>query len=142
MTEETQPLTPEEVAKDESLVDEVELAGHAEESEPDPVAGVVADQLSEKATKSIKETKEVLAALNVLSEFIAKMFADGHVNSADFVHVLALLKDLDTFSDAFGNISEVDDELKDLDDAEVIELGLAAYSLVKKTVAAVKKKSK
>jgi hypothetical protein len=118
---------------------EAQLERDIEDMEADPVAEEVAKEVAPETKRGIKETKEVLEALNVLAEFFARMFADGQVNSSDFIHVVGLMKNLDTFGSAIGGFREVDDELKDLDEAELIELGLAAYGLVKKVVSAVKK---
>lgn len=89
-------------------------------------------------TKGTKEIEEVIKALEVVAEFAAKLFADGKVDGSDFLHVIALLKEADTFMDAVDGISETGEELKDLDETELIQLGLAGYKLVKKVVAAVK----
>ena len=106
----------------------------------DEVQEEIKEVVSESAEKSIKETKEVMAALSVLADFLAKVMADGQVNASDFVHLVGLMQKLEVFTDAFGNIKEVGSEVKDLDQAELIELGMMAYSLVQKVVMAVKKK--
>lgn len=142
MNEETQS---EELSEEEQINEEVELQQAHDETFPatfpaDAVEEIVSKEIAPETKRSIKETKEVFAVLEVLTNFTEKVFADGQVNGSDFVHILSLLKDVKVFSDAYGNISDVDDELKDLDEAELIELGLLAYSLVKKVVKAVHKK--
>jgi len=126
MSEETKPETTEESTQEEVV---------AEETIAQPTPVVVAAH-----GHGIKETKEILKALDVLADFAGRVMADGQINGADLLAAVALFQDFSTFSDAFMGVKNIDDELKDLDEAELIELGMAGYKLVKKIVDAVKKK--
>ena len=86
----------------------------------------------------LKETKEAIAALELLAVDGAKILSDGKVNVADIPVALDLLTKLNVFVEAVKNIKEVPDELKDLDEKEVIELGLCIYGLIKNVIAATK----
>lgn len=133
MTEET---------NEEFNVEEVEAALPAETAPEltDPVVAEIAAVVSPQKERGIKETLEVLKALDLLGDFVAKLFADGQVNSADFVHIVSLIKDFDSFSDAVSDADMISDELKDLSSDEVMELGMKAYNIVKKIVKATKSK--
>jgi len=88
----------------------------------------------------IKDTREMLKALDVLAEFVGKVLADGQINGADLISAVDLFQKFSVFSDAFMGVKNIDDEIKDLDQAELIVLGTEAYKLVKKIHDAVKKK--
>jgi len=129
MTEETSEVLTEE-------------PGQPDPAAKDPVAVEVAKEVSPAKKLALKETQEAIAALEVLADFAAKILADGRVNGADFVHVLALMKDIDVFASAVKGADRIDDELKDLDETEMVHLGLAAYKLIKKVSAAAKSAKK
>jgi hypothetical protein len=84
----------------------------------------------------IKETKELLKAFDVIAELVGKVFADGKITGGDVFHVGHALASFGVFADAVKGIRNVDDELKDLDEAELLELGREAFKLLKKTVIA------
>lgn len=116
----------------ETVKDAVELAEEVKEAvEAAPAAPV-------NVSEDIKEIQEVIKALDVLASHLAKVFADGKVDGSDFVHVVSLLQNANVFIDAAKDIKDVSKEIKDLDEQELIQLGMAGYALVKKVVAAVK----
>ena len=87
----------------------------------------------------IKNSLEVVKGLELLAEIAEGVFADGRLDGGDFLVIAAKLKQLDIIVDAVQDADEIAKELKDLDEQELIQLGLAAYSLVKKVIAATKK---
>lgn len=87
----------------------------------------------------INETMEVIKGLDLVADIAAAVFANGKIDGGDFLVVAAKLKELDVIVDAIQDADEIGEEIKDLDEAEVMQLGVAAYSLVKKVVEAVKK---
>lgn len=99
---------------------------------------VVVEEPKAPVSHGTKEIEEVIKALDLVAEFAAKLFADGKVDGNDFVHVVALLQKADVFVDAVKDVKVAGDELKDVDEQELIKLGLAGYALAKKVIAAVK----
>ena len=92
--------------------------------------------MSEKV--SINETLEVLAAIELGAVSILDIAKDG-VGLEDLPKALELVKKADVFVAAVKDAKEIPAELKDLDQEEVIKLGMAAFVLVKKIIAATKK---
>jgi hypothetical protein len=90
--------------------------------------------------KGIKEITDVTKALDKVKDLLVAMLADGRIDGSDVLHVVSLLKDLDVFVEAVKGGGEIDDEFKDLDQAEVLVLGAWAFNFVKDIVGVVKKK--
>lgn len=87
------------------------------------------DNINHKGgSMEIKETKEVLIALNEVTLVIAEALKDGFDASEDLMIVLNKLLLDEVFKAkieaAFENISAVGDEIKDIDLNEGIELAL------------------
>lgn len=82
-------------------------------------------------SKSIKESKELIKGVEVVGVAAVKIFADGKVNLADLPHLAELAKNLDVVIAGAEGAGEIPAEVKDLDQAELIELGTAAFALVK-----------
>jgi hypothetical protein len=87
----------------------------------------------------IKETLEVLKAAGKLVEVAGLIAADGKVNVSDLPHLLNLLKELSVFTEAVKDIKLVDDELKNLNQEELLALGSAGFAIAKQAVAIFKK---
>ena len=85
-----------------------------------------------------KNINEIFVALSVLSKAAVQITADGKVDVADAKHNLELLNEYKAFIAAIENANVVIDEAKDIDEQEAVQLGLAAYGLVKDVVKAVK----
>lgn len=85
-----------------------------------------------------KNINEIFVALSVLSKAAVEITADGKVDVADAKHVLELLNEYKAFIAAIEDAKEVIDEAKDIDEQEAIQLGLAAYGLVKDVVKSIK----
>jgi len=92
--------------------------------------------------KGIKETKEVLVAINSLSLLIVKKLKDG-IQVQDGIEIAqALFSDGEIKSAiqfASDKISEVPAEIKDLDVNEGIELGMYQAMQIPKFIEALKK---
>lgn len=95
--------------------------------------------MSEKL--SIKESLEVLAAVELGAISILDIAKDG-IGLDDLPKALELVKKADVFVSAVKDVKDIPAELKDLDQAEMLQLGMAAFELIKKVVAATKKEEK
>lgn len=80
----------------------------------------------------IKEIKELLAGLELLGVAAKKIAADGKVGVDDLAHLLDVAKKAEVLLAAIKDIDKIDDEIKALDQAEIIELVSAVLALVKK----------
>ena len=78
----------------------------------------------------LKNSLEIVKAVEVLGVSVKKISKDG-VNLADLPEALELIKQLDVFIAAVKDAKEVIGEVKDLDQAELIQLGSALYSSFK-----------
>ena len=85
-----------------------------------------------------KNINEIFVALSVLSKAAVQITADGKVDVADAKHILELLNEYKAFIAAVEDAKLIVDEAKDIDEQEAVQLGLAAYGLVKDVVKAVK----
>ena len=83
-------------------------------------------------SKSIKESMEILDGLEVIIDAGAEVMADGEVNLSDINALIEVAKKFDILKKAVDNAGEASDEMKDLDEMELIQLGSKAYSLIKK----------
>lgn len=82
--------------------------------------------------QDIKEMKELLDGLSLLAEAGKKIAEDGKLGIDDLKHLVDLSKDLEVLVEGFKGLDKLDDELKDLDEAEVMELISHAFSIFKK----------
>jgi len=98
----------------------------------------VSEVTPEKVT--IKESLEIIKGLDLLADTAVAVLADGAVNGSDLMIVVEKFKSLNVLVEAFEDSDKALAELKDLDQEELIQLGLAGYSLVKKVALAVKSK--
>lgn len=80
--------------------------------------------------QSIKETKELIAATKLLAVSAAKISKDG-LNAADIPQVVQLATNFKVIVDGLQGLDLIDDELKDLEKDELIELIQDLHSLVK-----------
>jgi len=94
------------------------------------------------ADSGIKETKELIAAVNELLIFFLKRFKDG-VQYSDFIAFYKeIVSDPETKSlmiKAYEDYSKIPGEVKDIDVQEACELLLDQVSVIPKIVAALKK---
>ena len=82
--------------------------------------------------EDIKETKEMLDALELIVLSCVKIMKDGKIRIDDLKIFFDLLKDIDKIKDGFVGIKEIPKEVKDIDEQELIEIGLAVYKIVEK----------
>lgn len=80
---------------------------------------------------NIKETKELLEGIELIALNGAKIAKDG-INISDLAYLVDLAKNFEKLKLAYEGIDLVDDELKDIDEKELIELGVFAFNLVRK----------
>ncbi len=81
--------------------------------------------------KTIAETLELLNGLEIAAKAIAKISKDKKVNAEDLPTLVELASEFETLVKAFSNLEEVPQELKDLDEAEVIAIITKVYSIGK-----------
>lgn len=79
----------------------------------------------------IKESKELLKGLELVGAAGLKIAKDGKGSVSDLMHVVELVKKFDVLKDAVEGIDKIPAELKDIDEAEIVELGAAAFGLIK-----------
>lgn len=82
----------------------------------------------EKSTKEIKELVEGLKLIGLAAKKITK---DGKIGVDDLVHLVDLIKESDKLVAAASGLGELDDEAKNLDQAEVLELIGLLYGAAK-----------
>lgn len=80
---------------------------------------------------SVKESLEVVAAVKLLGVDVKKALKDGKLNAEDLPIVLDLVKNAQILIDAVEGIAVVGEEVKELDEAEMIALGSALFSAIK-----------
>jgi len=80
---------------------------------------------------SVKETLEVVKAIQLVGVDAKKALKDGKINAEDMAIVLDLVKNAQILIDAVEGINLVGAEIKELDQAELIELGSALFVAVK-----------
>ncbi len=78
----------------------------------------------------IKNLKELLAGLKLLAVEGKKIAKDG-IGIEDIAAVVDLAKNFDVLAAAVKDINLVEDEIKDLDQAEILELVAELFALVK-----------
>lgn len=90
----------------------------------------------------IKETKELLIAINMLAVELIKLVKDG-IQASDAAVLVAIISSNEPVKNAlfaaFSNISAVPAEVKDLDVAEIVELVGAEVGLLPAILEAMKK---
>jgi len=89
-------------------------------------------------TVGIKETKELIAGLDVIATTAIKVMDDGKINLSDLAYAMDLFKELNTLIESIKGLSELPTEFKDLDSAEIMDLGADAYALFMKIYTAIK----
>jgi len=77
----------------------------------------------------IKETKEAVEALKVVAKFTGKVLADNKVSTGDLTHLVSLALEFDKIAEGAKDIDMALAELKNLDQAELIELVSGFYGV-------------
>ena len=80
--------------------------------------------------KGLKEFKELIDGLELLA-VQAKKIADGGIGAEDIIHMVKLAQEFEVLREAFKGFGELKEEMKDLDQSEVIEIVGELYGLVK-----------
>ena len=83
----------------------------------------------------IKNTLELLNAVEVLAVAGAKIAQDKKVSADDLPAVIELVKKLDIVLEGIKDIDQLDEEVKDLDEAELIGI-VSKVLLIAKSVKA------
>lgn len=83
----------------------------------------------------IKETQELLNAVEVLAVAGAKIAKDKKVNAEDLPAVIELVKKLDVVLSGIKDLDKLDEEVKDLDEAELIAI-VSKVMIIAKTIKA------
>lgn len=81
--------------------------------------------------KDIKNLLELLTAVELLAVTGAKVAKDKEVNKDDLVHVVALAKNFELIANAVKDVDQLDEEMKDLDEAELIAIVSKLFMIVK-----------
>lgn len=83
----------------------------------------------------IKNTLELLNAVEVLAVAGSKIAKDKKVNAEDLPAAIELVKKFDVILEAIKDIDKLDEEVKDLDEAELIAI-VSKVLLIAKSVKA------
>lgn len=81
--------------------------------------------------KDIKNLLELLTAVELLAVTGAKVAKDKEVNKEDLVHIIALAKNFELITNAVKDVDQLDEELSDLDEAELIAVVSKLFMIVK-----------
>lgn len=81
--------------------------------------------------KSIKEIKELFAALKVMAQVGGAVAKDGKIGTDDIQHLVSFGVQFQSLINGFSGLAEALAEAKDLDKSEVIEIIGLAYDVVK-----------
>lgn len=84
----------------------------------------------------IKESIELLNGIELIAVNGAKIAKDG-INLSDLAYLVELAKNFEVLKNAYEGIDLIDDEIKELDEKELVELGLKAFSIIKNVKAAI-----
>lgn len=88
--------------------------------------------------QDIKELMELLKAIEVIAVGAAKVAKDKKILPDDLLVLIDLMKQVDTFKDAFSGLKELPAEVKDLDETEIAQLIMAVFGIVKSVKDALK----
>ncbi len=80
---------------------------------------------------NIKETKELLVGLGEISVLVKKIAKNG-INVADLIHLKDLADAMPILEDAVKDIKLIGEELKELDQGEVLEIIATIYAQAKR----------
>lgn len=102
-----------------------------EEVNAAPVAEAVSEAPVASGQKGIKETLEMIQGLKHLAGFGGKVLADGSVSLDDLKHLATLATNMGALVAAVDDASDIYAELKDLDQAETIQIIMGLYGVAK-----------
>ena len=81
--------------------------------------------------KDIKNLLELLTAIELLAVTGAKVAKYKEVNKDDLVHVVTLAKNFELIANAVKDVDQLNEELSDLDEAELIAVVSKLFMIVK-----------
>lgn len=81
--------------------------------------------------KAIKESLELVKSIEILGVSAKKMLADGKINFADAPIALELIKEIEPVIEGFKGLGEIKEEIKDLSQEELVQIGLAVFNAYK-----------
>lgn len=81
---------------------------------------------------SIKETKEMIAALGELAFLAGQVLKDGKVSMSDASLLPSMVNKYPVLAAGVTDVDKVIEEIKDLDQTEVLDLVVAMYAAVNK----------
>lgn len=79
----------------------------------------------------IKESLELVKSIEILGVATKKILDDGKVNFQDAPVALELVKEIEPIIEGFKGLNKLDEEVKDLEQDELIQLGLAVFNAYK-----------
>lgn len=79
----------------------------------------------------IKNTLEVLNAVEMLGVVGAKIAKDKEVSKEDLVHLASLANNFKLLVEAVKDVDQLDEELKDLDESELIAIVSKVFMIAK-----------
>lgn len=85
---------------------------------------------AESKEKSIKEITEILDALELTVNTAGVIMADGEINFSDIPTALKLVNNYETFLNAVKGSSGAIGEAKDLDESEMMAIGLRLFKII------------
>jgi hypothetical protein len=91
----------------------------------------------EKKQLGIKESLEMIAGIELASVSVIEIGKDG-LGADDIPKGLELIQKSNVLIEAVKGFDMIDDEMKELDQAELIQLGAASYEMIKKIIKATK----
>ena len=86
----------------------------------------------------VKESLELLVAIEIIGIAVAKIVKDGKVNVEDLPAALELLNNFAKLIDGFKGVKEIPVEFKELSNEELLVLGAKGYDMVKNIIGAAK----
>lgn len=81
-------------------------------------------------SKGIKELSELLESIGMISKS-AKKISKGGIGIDDIAELVKLARGFDDIAEGFKGVSEIKEELKDLDSAEIMAIVSMLIDLVK-----------
>lgn len=90
----------------------------------------------------LRDTMEYFAAFSLIADQYGLIMEDGKVDFNDAKHFVKFVTEYKVFVNAIEDSGNVIAELKDLDEAELLQIGIAAFAIIKKISASKKKAAK
>lgn len=78
---------------------------------------------------NVKEALELLKGLEVIAGIAGHIAADGKVNLMDVPKLMPLVAQFDLLTEAFSGLDGLKEEIKDIDQAELVQIIAAAYAV-------------